>query len=68
MKSALQYLAPGTNVCVVIGCTKMIAASEDQTDKVGYEISELMSLAIEPRRKNELNDVRELEALPNSLI
>jgi hypothetical protein len=42
---------------VVIGCTKMIAASEDQTDKEGYWISELMSLAIEPSSiKHKLQD------------
>jgi len=45
----------------------MIATSEDQTDKEGYWISELTSLAIEPWRKNELNDVGELEALANTM-
>jgi hypothetical protein len=45
----------------------MMAASGDQTDKEGYWISELMSLALEPRRKNELNDVAELEALANNM-
>jgi hypothetical protein len=45
----------------------MIATSEDQTDKEGYRISELTSLAIEPWRKNELNDVGELEALANNV-
>jgi hypothetical protein len=41
----------------------MIKASEDQTDKEGFLIRELMSLAIEPRRKNELNYVAEFEVL-----
>jgi hypothetical protein len=41
----------------------MIATSEDQTNKEEYWINELMSLAIEPRRKNEFNDKEELEAL-----
>lgn len=45
----------------------MIATSEDQTYKEYYWISELMSLAVEPREKNELNDVGELEALANSM-
>jgi hypothetical protein len=45
----------------------MIATSEDQTDKEGYWISELTSLAVEPWRKNELNDVGELEALANPM-
>jgi hypothetical protein len=54
------------SVRVVIGCTKMIAAREDQTDKEGYWISELMLLAIEPRRKNELHDINKLEALANN--
>ncbi|MDQ3966815.1 MAG: hypothetical protein M3275_00285 [Thermoproteota archaeon] len=43
---------------MVVGCTKMIAAIKDQTDKEAYWINELMSLAIEPRRKNELNDIK----------
>jgi hypothetical protein len=45
----------------------MIAAIKDQTDKEGYWINELMSLAIEPRPKNELNDIAELEALANNI-
>ncbi len=54
-------------LCLVVGCTKMIATSEDKTDKEGYWINELTSLAIEPRRKNELNDVPDLEALANNM-
>ena len=46
----------------------MIMASEDQTDRrEGYWISELMSLALELKRKNELNDVGELEVLSNNM-
>jgi hypothetical protein len=54
---------------IVFGCcTKMIAAiKEDQIDKEGYWINELMSLAIEPRRNNELDDIAELEVLANNI-
>ena len=52
---------------MVVGYTKMIAAIKDQTDKEGYWINELISLAIEPRRKNELNDIAELEVLANNI-
>jgi hypothetical protein len=45
----------------------MIITNENLIEKEGYWICELMSLAIEPRRKNELNDVRELKALTNNL-
>jgi hypothetical protein len=46
----------------------MIKASEDQTDKEGFWIRELMSLAIESRRKNELNYVGEFEVLESGRI
>lgn len=39
----------------------------DQTDKEGYRISELISLALKPHQKNELNDVAELKALTNNI-
>jgi hypothetical protein len=46
---------------------KIIVASENQTDKEGYWIRELMSLALEPRPKNKFNDEGELEALANNM-
>lgn len=46
---------------------EMIAASEEQTDKEDYWQTELKSLGIEPKRKNELNDKEELEALTNNI-
>lgn len=45
---------------------EMIITNEDQKDKKGYWICELMSLATQPGRKTELNDTREL-ALTNNL-
>jgi hypothetical protein len=61
--SCLVHICEGVYVVVL----EMIVASENQTDKEGYWIRELMSLALEPRRKNELNDVGELEALANNM-
>ena len=46
---------------------KMIAGSESQTSKDGYWNSELRSLGIHPRRKNEANDNEELEKLTDNV-
>jgi hypothetical protein len=40
---------------------------EHLSDKKGYWQNELKSLGIEPRRQNELNDKKELEALAMAL-
>jgi hypothetical protein len=45
----------------------MIASSERRRDKEEYWKTELKSLGIEPKRKNELNDKAELEALTDNL-
>jgi hypothetical protein len=45
----------------------MIITNENLIDKEGYWMCELMSLGIQLRRKNELDDARELEALTNNL-
>jgi hypothetical protein len=45
----------------------MIASSEKRGDKEEYWKTELKSLGIEPKRKNELNDKAELETLTDNL-
>lgn len=46
---------------------KMVAASKKQIDKEDCWKRELRSLGIEPKRKNELNDKGELEALVENM-
>jgi hypothetical protein len=45
----------------------VIAASEKQTGKKEYWQTELKSLGIEPKQKNELNNREELESLADNL-
>ena len=40
---------------------------KNQSDKTGYWLNELVSLGIQPKRKNDLNDKEELEALADSI-
>ena len=46
---------------------RLIAASEKQTGKKEYWRSELKSLGIEPKFKNELEDKEELESLTDNI-
>jgi len=41
--------------------------ARDPEDKTGYWENELNSLGIDPKRKNELNSVEELEALADNI-
>jgi hypothetical protein len=45
----------------------MIAASEKQTGKKEHWQTELSSLGIEPKNKNELNNREELESLTDNI-
>ena len=40
---------------------------KNQSDKKGYWLNELVSLGIQPKRKNDLNDKEELEALTDNI-
>jgi len=46
---------------------KMIANSESRKDKEAYWQTELRSLGLGPKRRSELNDNKELEALSDNL-
>lgn len=45
----------------------MIAESENQTDKESYWNNELRSLGINPKKKDEANDRKELENLADNI-
>jgi hypothetical protein len=40
---------------------------KNQSDKKGYWLNELVSLGIQPKRKNDLNDKEELEVLADNI-
>jgi hypothetical protein len=40
---------------------------KNQSDKKGYWLNELVSLGIQPKRKNDLNNKEELEALADNI-
>jgi hypothetical protein len=40
---------------------------KNQSDKKGYWLNELVSLGIQPKRKNDLNDKEELKALADNI-
>jgi hypothetical protein len=45
----------------------MMYKPKNQSDKKGYWLNELVSLGIQPKRKNDLNDKEELEALADNI-
>jgi hypothetical protein len=45
----------------------MMYKPKNQSDKKGYWLNELVSLSIQPKRKNDLNDKEELEALADNI-